>query len=479
MKQRSRTIWLATMLAASGCAVGPDYKTPTPVAGAETPLISTTPTAETVAEPPDAWWRLYHDEMLDGLLKEAFTANTDLRVAAANLAASRAVLQGVKSQRLPQTQADVGATYGRDAATDEILELTGRDPESLWIYEGVLSVAYEVDLFGRVRRSVEAARADDDSVAATRDVVKIAVASETARAYAQVCALGEELNVAHHSLDVVSREADITNNRREAGAGSQFDVVRAQELVAQVRASIPPLEGQRRAVFFELAAVLGRPPSKAPAEVESCVLPPRLADLIPVGDGATLLKRRPDVRQAERRLAAATARIGVATADLYPRIELKGLIGGVSTEPDQFTTNKGITWGLGPAISWNFPNQAGPRARVRQAKAATAAALASFDAVVLQALKETEQALAIYRSELDHRQALSEAQDRAQQSFDIAHSQFIAGAVSNLDLLTSEQQLIATDAAVASSDAALVQDQIAVFKALGGGWRNTETAARR
>ena len=167
MKQRSRTIWLATMLAASGCAVGPDYKTPTPVAGAETPLISTTPTAETVAEPPDAWWRLYHDEMLDGLLKEAFTANTDLRVAAANLAASRAVLQGVKSQRLPQTQADVGATYGRDAATDEILELTGRDPESLWIYEGVLSVAYEVDLFGRVRRSVEAARADDDSVAAT------------------------------------------------------------------------------------------------------------------------------------------------------------------------------------------------------------------------------------------------------------------------------------------------------------------------
>ena len=487
MKRRSPIIGLAAtlvpilaaILAAGGCAVGPDYKPPTPVAGAEAPLVSTSPTAETVAEPRDDWWRLYHDETLDGLLQEAFTANTDLRVAAANLTASRAVLSAIKSQRFPQTQADVSATYGRDPATEEILELTGRDPESIWLYEGVLEVAYEVDLLGRVRRSVEAARADTAAVIATRDAVKIAVAAETARDYAQVCALGEELNVAHHSLDVVSREAEITNNRRAAGAGSEFDVVRAQELVAQVRASIPPLEGQRRAAFFELSAVLGRPPSKAPAEVESCVLPPRLNDLIPVGDGASLLKRRPDVRQAERRLAGSTARIGIATADLYPKIELKGLIGGVSTEPDQFVTNKGIAWGLGPAISWTFPNQAGPRARVRQAKAATVAALASFDAVVLQALKETEQALALYRAELDHRQALSEAQNRAQKAFEIADGQFRAGAVSDLDLLTTEQQLIATDAAVAASDAALVQDQIAVFKALGGGWRNRETAAKR
>jgi NodT family efflux transporter outer membrane factor (OMF) lipoprotein len=478
VKRRSWITWLVT-LAATGCAVGPDYKAPTPVPGAETPLVSTTPTAETVAEPPDDWWQLYHDETLDELLKEAFTANTDLRVAAANLTASRAVVQGVRSVLFPQTQADVGAIYGRDAITDEILELNGRDAESVWLYQGVLEVAYEVDLFGKVRRSIEAARADAASVAATRDVVKIAVASETARAYAQVCALGEELAVAHHSLEIVAHEADITNNRLEAGAGSEFDLVRAQELVAQVRASIPPLEGQRRAAFFELTALLGRPPSKAPAEVENCVLPPRLNDLIPVGNGATLLRRRPDVRQAERRLAAATARIGVATADLYPQIELRGLIGGVSTELNQFETNKGITWGLGPAISWTFPNMIGPRAQVRQAKAATAAALASFDAVVLQALKETEQALALYRAELDHRQALSEAQDRAQKAFDIARGEYVAGAISDLDLLTTEEQLVATNTAVAASDAALVQDQIAVFKALGGGWRNTATAASR
>ena len=470
---------VAALTAFSGCAVGPDYKAPKPMEGAETPLVSTTPAVEALTEPPNEWWQLYHDPKLDGLLQEAFQANTDLRIAAANLSASRAVLQGPRSLRLPQTQDAVGAVYGRDATTDEILELTGRHPESVWLYEGIMEVSYEVDLFGRVRRSIEAARADDAAVEATRDAVKIAVASETARAYAQVCALGEQLSVAHHSLDVVSHEASITTNRNEAGAGSQFDVVRAQELVAQVRASIPPLEGLRQSALFQLAAVLGRPPSKAPTEVMNCVLPPRLSDLIPVGDGATLLKRRPDVRQAERRLAAATARIGVATADLYPRIELRGLIGGASTELNQFANNNGITWGLGPAISWNFPNQTATRARIRQSKAQTAAALANFDAVVLEALKETEQALATYRSELDHRQALSEAQNRAQQAFDMAHGQYLAGAISDLDLFTSEQQLVASDAAVSSSDAALIVDQIAVFKALGGGWRNTETAAQR
>jgi NodT family efflux transporter outer membrane factor (OMF) lipoprotein len=463
----------------AGCAVGPDYHPPKPIEGAEGPLVSTSPTAETTREPPDAWWELYRDETLDRFLKEAFAANTDLKIAAANLTASRAVLQAARAGRYPQTLANVGATYGRDAGTDEILEIVGHAPESIWVYDTILDVSYEIDLFGRVRRSIEAATADAATVAAARDVVKITVAAETARAYGQICALGEQINVAHHSLDVVSHELEITTNREQAGAGSQFDVVRAQELVAQVRASIPPLEGQRRAALFQLAALLGRPPSKAPVEAEKCVLPPGVSDLIPVGDGTMLLKRRPDVREAEQRLAAATARIGVSTADLYPQIELKGLIGGVSSELNELTTNKGITWGVGPSISWAFPNQAVPRARVRQAKANAAAALAGFDGVVLQALRETEQALTTYRSELDRRQALSEAQERARKAFSMAHDQFLAGSVSNLDLLTSEQTLICADAAVAASDSALIQDQIGLFKALGGGWRNTETAAQR
>jgi outer membrane protein TolC len=283
--------------------------------------------------------------------------------------------------------------------------------------------------------------------------------------------------VARRSLEVVSGEARIITARHDAGAGSEFDVVRAQALVDEARAAIPPLEGQRRSALFQLTALLGRTPSHAPLEVEACVSPPRLAALIPAGDGAALLQRRPDVREAERRVAAATARIGVATADLYPRISLTGLYGGAASHLGDLTTQTGLTWGVGPSVSWSFPNQAGPRARVRLAKANAAAALDQFDSVVFNALAETESSLAAYGAELDHREALADAREETQRAFDMAHQQFLAGSVSTLDLLTSEQSLVAAQAAVATSDTALVQDQIAVFKALGGGWRGDPAPA--
>jgi NodT family efflux transporter outer membrane factor (OMF) lipoprotein len=458
----------ATFLA---CTVGPRYKVPAPLDGTQSPLVSLSPTAETAAQPPEEWWQLYHDAMLDQLLQEAFTANNDLKAAEANLSAARAALEAVRAARYPNTTLEAGGTYGRDPITDEILELGGHRPANTWVFDTILDVSYEVDLFGHVRRSIEASRADAAADAAARDAIKITVAAETARAYAQICALGEQISVARHSLDVVSREDEITIQRHAAGASSLFDVVRAQGLVAQVRAGIPPLEGQRKAALFELATLLGRAPSRAPMEAQACVRAPQLDALIPVGDGVELLRRRPDVRQAERRVAAATARVGVATADLYPRISLTGFFGGVSATLPDLTTNDARAWGVGPSIKWNFPNQAGSRARVQQAKANTSAALAGFDAAVLRALKETEQSLAVYGTELDRRQALADAQVQAQKAFDLAHDQFLAGALTQLELLTTEESLITIDASVAASDASLIQNQIALFKALGGGWR--------
>ncbi|MGO9931689.1 MAG: efflux transporter outer membrane subunit [Steroidobacteraceae bacterium] len=468
---------LAALVTLGACTLGPRYRPPVLAVGAEAPLVSLNATAETTAEPPDDWWRLYHDAALDQLLKEAFAANTDLKVAEANLSAARAVLEQAKARRYPQTAIDAGGIYGRDPTTDEILELGGQRPENTWIFDALLDVSYEVDLFGRVRRSVEAARADTETDIAARDAVKITVAAETARAYAQICALGAQIAVARHSLEVVSREAEIAMKRHEAGSNSEFDVIRAQGLVAQVRSNIPPLEGQRKAALFELAALLGRTPSRAPTRAEACTTVPHLDALVPVGDGAALLKRRPDVRQAERRVAAATARIGVATADLYPRISLTGFFGGVSATLPDLTTNDARAWGLGPSIIWSFPNQAAPRARVRQAKASAAAQLAGFNAAVLRALKETEQSLAAYGAELERRQALAEAQHLAIRAFALADNQFRAGAITYLDLLTTEQSLVSADAAVAASDAILVQDQISLFKALGGGWRSTPAVA--
>ena len=240
-----------------------------------------------------------------------------------------------------------------------------------------------------------------------------------------------------------------------------------------LRAAIPPLEGQRRAALFELTAVMGLTPAHAPADAVACTTAPRLKDLIPIGDGAALLARRPDVRLAQRRVAGATARMGVATADLYPRINLVGLYGGAAPDIGQLTQNAGLTWGVGPSISWTFPNQSGVRARIHAAKAAAEGAVDTFDSTVLQALRETETALASYSAELDHRQALGTADDKARRAFEIARDQLGAGSASTLDLLTTEQTLVSADAAVAASDAALAQDQIAVFKALGGGWRNS------
>jgi NodT family efflux transporter outer membrane factor (OMF) lipoprotein len=467
-----------TIASLAACRVGPNYHPPVLATGSEAPLVSLNTSAETPEPPPDAWWRLYEDKRLDALVQEALQANRTLAAADANFAAARAVLSAVHAERYPSSVAVAGGIYGRDATTDEILELTGRPPQTFWLFEDVLQAAYEVDLFGRVHRAIEAANANADAVGAARDGVRVVVAAETTRAYAAICSLGEQLQVAHRSLEVVSHEADIAERRHQAGANSVYDVSRAQALVAQVRSTIPLLQGQRRAALFELTALLGRTPANAPNDTDACETPPHPVALIPVGDGAALIKRRPDVRQADRRLAAATAEIGVATADLYPSIRLIGLYGGAAVELSQLNTNEGRTWGVGPSISWTFPNMAVPRARVRRAKAEQAASLASFDAVVLAALKETEQALAMYSAALDNRQALGDAQDKVHTAFNIAQDEFNAGALSNLDLLTTEQSLVAVDAAVASSDAALVQDQIAVFKALGGGWRSESQPVR-
>jgi outer membrane protein TolC len=204
--------------------------------------------------------------------------------------------------------------------------------------------------------------------------------------------------------------------------------------------------------------------------VLECHHAPPLPVALPVGDGRALLARRPDVREAERQLATSTAQIGVATADLFPTVHLTGFYGGIAPQVNQLGTNAALVWGVGPKITWAFPNMTGPLAEVARAKAESAAALAHFNAVVLTALKETEQALTTYGAEIEHHEALLTLQERSRRAFELARTQYIAGAASTLDLLTAENVLISAEATLAVSDAALADDQIRLFKALGGGW---------
>lgn len=451
----------ALTLVLAACAVGPDYKAPAALPGSEAPFTAAAEPVFASAPPREDWWRLYEDPALDRLVAEALAANREIAQARANLERVRAALGETRAARLPSTVISGSAQRVREPNL-----LTGESAEDTRVAAG-LDVAYEVDLFGRVGRSVEGARADAEAAAAALETVRISVAAETARAYADVCAANVRIAAAERAERVQRETFDITRQQLDAGRGTGLDVASAAAELETTRASVPPLRAEREAALFRLAVLTGRTPAEAPAEVRACGEVPEVTTPVPVGDGARLLRRRPDIREAERRLAAATARIGVATADLFPQVTLGGAIstsdaGGEFGDDYQFS--------LGPLIRWSFPNIAATRARIRQAEAGAEAALAAYEQTTLTALAETESALARYARELDRRAALVRARDAGQRAVELARLRREAGADSLLNVLIAEQRLAGLEAQLAQSQAAVADNQITLFKALGGTW---------
>ncbi len=461
---------LAVALAA--CAVGPNYRpAPTPAAAAH-PFASAAPSFAAPEPPPADWWRLYNDPTLDGFVHEALTENTDLQVAAANLLKARAVLSQATAGLYPTTTLAANDLWGFSSFDQLFGFISGAKPPPSWFATGSATINYQVDLFGRIRRGIEAARGDAQAAADAEDVVRITVAAETARAYADACALGDEADTARRSAETDRQVLDLTRHMRDLGARSDFDVASAAAAYDAERANIPTLEGQRRAQLYELAVLTGRPPAEISQAAAACNTPPRIERPLPVGDGAALLKRRPDVREADRRLAADVARVGVATADFYPTVSLMGQPATAGATAQQFFSPTFLTYQIGPMITWSFPNVLVAKAEVAQARAQARASLAAFDGVVLTALKETEQALTAYGAELRRHAALGAARDDAQRAFDLAQLQLKRGAISFPDLLVTEHNLEVAQASLAASDQALVDDQVAVFQSLGGGWQD-------
>ena len=465
-----RTLLIAaSALALSACAVGPDSHSPAPAAPSQTPFASAQSPVFTGDEPTGRWWSLYGNATLDALVEQALSANTDLRVAAANLAQARAVLRETRTGRLPSTDISASANYGRGSGaangSDQAL------PEGE-IYDVGLDVGYQIDLFGRIGRAIEAGRADVGAVQAAYDLTRITVAAETTRAYADACSAGRQLAVARRSLALQEETFDLTRRLFEGGRATGLDTAQAGSLLEQTRAAIPTLEAARRTALYRLAVLTGRPPAEFPAEVASCETPPVLTSPIPVGNGATLLARRPDIRAAERRLAAATARVGVATADLYPSISIGGSIGSTATSIGDLASGSAFRFGIGPLISWSFPNIAAAKARVAQAEASAEGALAQFDGTWLNALRETESALTLYANELDRVATLRRARDNGAEAARIARLRYQAGRESFQIVLDAERQLAQTEALLAQSEAQLSTNQIALFLALGGGWES-------
>ena len=453
-------------LALAACAAGPDYVAPHPPVTASGPFLSANVPAVTTAPAGDHWWRLYDDSVLDGLVADALKANTDIRVAVAHIAKARAALKAARSDELPQTSLGASSTYGRLPADQRAPGAKRED----WSIDTGLDVSYEVDLFGRVRRDVEAANGDVDAARADADAVRVTVVADTTRAYADAASAAERLAVAQHIVALLDQSLTLTERRHSAGLATGLDTARIAALRNQRAADVPTIEAERQAALFRLATLTGRTPAELPPIAAQRMTTLRLASPIPVGDGQALLARRPDVRAAERRLAADTARIGVATADLYPHISLGASIGSTGNSLGNIFGASPLRWLLGPLISWSFPNTSAARAKIAGARADTQASLATFDGTVLTALEETETALSAYAHDLDRRTALQAAHDQAEKAVTITRAQQHEGAVNSLDLLDAERTFADAEAALADADARIADDQIALFKALGGGW---------
>jgi NodT family efflux transporter outer membrane factor (OMF) lipoprotein len=414
---------------------------------------------------PAKWWKLYDDPVLDRLIAQTLAANTQLREAQANLQYSDALLAEVDSQRFSGSLD--AATAWNHPSEEAVLKRVGVTPYEN--YNGGVSVSYDLDLFGAIRRGEEAARASDEAAAAARDLVRINVAAQTARAYADACNAGRQIALMRQRIAVEQKGASFTQLLATRGRGSPVEVARQQDAVANVEAQLPSLQAAQRNALFRLATLAGEPPAHFDRTLLGCNAPLHLTQLLPVGNGRAMLQRRPDVRAAERRLAAATARIGVATAALYPDIKFGVSVGSTGKAVDALTgyTNR---FAVGPQISWNL-NRNAVRAHIEQADAQSRARLAAFDDTVLNALREVETALNNYDADLDRQVRLQAARDSVEQRARQMEELRKGGRIDALSELTAERDRWSAELAVAAGQAALNRDQIAVFLALGGGWQ--------
>ena len=462
----TRAVFVATALVACGCTAGPDYHVPADAMAnapaANGAFVNRDYAVLTELPLPGHWWRLYDEPRLDGYVLQALAANTDLRTADANLRrASAAIREAAAAQTLGTSiQASVANT--RQGGIDAL-----SPPD--WNYSLGFGVSYPLDLAGGIRRTVEAARASAEAVEALRDQVRVTVAAAVARNYVAACSANRSIGAARHVVDVQSQTLDDIRRLFRGGRNTAFDVTRGETAVSQSAAAIPPLLGQRQAALYALAALMGQPVANYPRELESCAAPPPLRQPLPIGDGAALIRRRADVRAAERELAAATAGIGVATAELYPQISIGGAV-GIAGPFSAIGMASSFGGNIGPLLSWTFPNLSVAHARIAEAGAAAEAAQARFDGVVLGALQQTETALDAYVREVDHNAALKATRDSAAKAVGQAHDLFRFGRTSILDVLSAEANLATAETAVAASDAAIADTQVNVFLALGGGW---------
>lgn len=455
----------------SGCSAVSDHQAPTsrlsPGADWQTLATGTNP-----QEPPALWWRLYQDPQLDQLVTRALQHNQDLQASLARVDELMALLGQARAQRWSSTTASWQTFYGRTSDDQTEAKASGGRAGSQWNQVPGFALDYQLDLWGQVRQSILAAQANAEAAQAAHDQLQVNIAAGTARAYANACAYAARASIQQHSITTVARSLDLTVRQRRAGLVTDLEVDRVRSLLEETRAQLPRLQAEHQAALEELSVLTGSEPGQLPAAVTDCRSVPRLSQALPVGDGWTLLQRRPDIRAAERALAAAGHEVGVRQADFYPSVSFGASITASAERMHDLGDHEAITYAVGPLISWSFPNLLTTRARLEGAQAHERQQLARFQQQALVALKEVRQSLARYSGETGHREALGSALDSSRNAFRLAQVNYQAGALDFLDVLDSERAMVRLEADKAEADRQLVERQIELFHVLGGGWQD-------
>lgn len=459
---------LVLLLAAStlaGCTVGPDYRRPA------------TPVAERWLEPASAgavdlaWWNGFGDARLTALIEQAIRTAPDVAEAQARLAEARAARDAAAGGRLPSVAA-------KASATENVLSENGQLPigripginRELSLFDAGFDASWELDLWGRRTRQLEAARARVEAADAARQGVQLSLAAEVARNYFDLRAAQAEGEALRATADADAVTAQLTHQRAAAGESSRLDAAAADAVARASAAQLPGVATRAAGAAYRIAALLGvAPETVVPGLLAPAPLPlgPRV---IEAGLRSELLQRRPDVRGAERQLAAATADVGVATADLFPRISLLGAVGLQAQRLGDLPSGDSLRAQVGPSVSWPIFSGGTIRAQIRGADARTAAALARYEKAVAGALADSEGAINRFLAAQAGEVEADAALDRQRTAQSLSNQRFARGEDDRLALMRAQRTLAQAERAQALARAERGQAAVALYKALGGGW---------
>jgi NodT family efflux transporter outer membrane factor (OMF) lipoprotein len=458
----------------AGCSVGPNYQSPEII---EAPRRTSAETANAPSRTVEGqidqtWWKTFRDPRLSSLVERLVAQNLDLKTAAERVVQSVAQRQVAVAQGLPHIEGLSSSTYNRQSPNGFLALLTPAPgaPLDYGLFHDALTSSWELDLFGRVRRAVEAADAETLAAVENRHGVALAALAELTISYMQLRGTQDRLDIAKRNLRLSDENVDLVNARFGNGVATTLDLAQARAQQATIAATLPPLRTREAELINAVGLLLGDAPRALDGELRRPRALPRVPRRVPVGLPGTLVRRRPDVREAEARLHETTAETGVAVANFYPDVTLNGAVGPESLQLSNLFTPASIAFSVGPAIS--IPIFEGGRLRgmlsLRESQQREAAI--AFQKTVLRAWQEVDDALTAY-GEAQHRRAdvaRAVAENRA--ALEAARQRYSEGAVNFLNVTTTQAQLLQSENDLADSDTLIATDLVNLYRALGGGW---------